>query len=111
MNNSLARGVLAAAAVAGLTPTSSAQLNCNPGVEHYPGGGLKQCTLNGDHTFYTARGLRVTCSNGKSLVQHPNGSVQSCSIDEIQDIGEIRCKAPARVEFDADGSLRACRQD
>jgi len=114
MNVSAMRRFLTAAAgaavITGLAPPVSAQLNCNAGVEHYPGGGLKQCNLNGDHTFYTAKGLRVTCSDGKNLVQHPNGAVKSCSIRKSHTFGDLRCTAPARVEFEADGSLRACRR-
>lgn len=114
MNVSAMRRLLRAAAgavvIAGLAPAASAQRNCNVGVEYYPGGGLKQCNLNGDHTLYTAKGLRVTCKNGKNLVQHPNGAVESCSIGKNHTFGEVRCSAPARVEFEADGSLRSCRQ-
>lgn len=91
-------------------PAAPAQLNCNAGVEHYPGGGIKQCTLNGDHTLYTTKGLRVTCSSGKTLVQHPNGAVESCTIDRNHTFGELHCSAPARVEFEADGRLRSCRR-
>ncbi len=95
--------VSGAALILGFAPAAPAQLNCNVGVEHYPGGGLKRCNLNGDHTLYTAKGLRVTCSNGKTLIQHPNGAVESCTIDITHAFGEVRCSAPARVEF-------ACRR-
>lgn len=103
--------ILAAALVlTGYGLDLAAQVNCNVGVEHYPDGPLKQCVLNGNHTFHTAKGHRVTCTDGKSLVQHRSGAVSSCSIDKPHRFGELRCEAPARVEFDAGGELTACRR-
>jgi len=108
-------GLLMAAAVfvgsVFFAPTSGAQLNCNVGVEYYPdGGGIRRCTLNGHHTFYTAKGLKVTCADGKALTQFPDGAVQSCSIEKTHIFDGIRCDAPARVEFEADGRLRECKR-
>ncbi len=92
-------------------PTSKAQLNCNVGVEYYPdGGGIKRCTLNGHHTFYTAKGLKVTCADGRALTQFPDGAVQSCSIEQTHIFDGIRCEAPSRVEFEPDGRLRECKR-
>lgn len=106
------RLLIAAAASIGIVlfaPTSAAQLNCNVGVEYYPdGGGIKRCTLNGHHTFYTAKGLKVTCADGLPLTQWPNGAVQSCSIEKTHNFDGISCDAPSRVEFEPDGRLRKC---
>ncbi len=103
---------VAIAAFAGLiflAPSSHAQLNCNVGVEYYPdGGGIKRCVLNGHHTLYTAKGLKVTCADGKALTQYPDGSVQSCSIEKSHTFDHVRCEAPSEVAFEPDGGFRAC---
>jgi hypothetical protein len=92
-------------------PPSYAQLNCNAGVEYYPdGGGIKRCLLNGHHTIYTAKGLKVTCADGKALVQYPDGAVQSCSIEKSHTFDGTRCDAPSQVEFERDGRLRECKR-
>ncbi len=48
----------------GLSSIAVAELNCNPGIEFYPNGGVKSCNLNGNHQLYTAQGRRLVCSNG-----------------------------------------------
>lgn len=90
---------------------SSAQLNCNVGVEYYPdGGGIKRCVLNGHHTLYTARGHKVTCADGKALTQYPDGAVQSCSIETSHTFDSVRCEPPSEVAFEPDGRLRTCKR-
>lgn len=106
--------ILAVAAFVGLLVLalpSSAQLNCNVGVEYYPdGGGIKRCVLNGHHTLYTAKGHKVTCADGKSLTQYSDGSVQSCSIEAAHIFDGVRCEAPNEVVFEPDGRLRQCKR-
>lgn len=102
--------VTAVVAVLLFAPASFAQLNCNAGVEYYPnGGGIKRCTLNGHHTIYTAKGLKVTCADGKPLMQYPDGAVQSCSITTPHIFEGVRCDPPSEVAFESDGRLRECR--
>ncbi len=48
----------------GLSSIAVAELNCNPGIELYPNGGVKSCNLNGNYQLYTAQGQRLVCSNG-----------------------------------------------
>ena len=80
-------------------------------MEYYPGGGgIKRCTLNGHHAIYTAKGLKVTCADGKVLTQYPDGALQSCSIEKTHTFDGIRCEGPSRVEFEADGRLRECKR-
>jgi hypothetical protein len=89
---------------------ASAQLNCNPGVEFYQDGPLKQCNLNGDHRLYTQRGDVIVCANGHPLVQFPDGRLQSCTVNDTSVIAGERCEAPAWVELAPDGSLLSCRK-
>lgn len=94
-----------------LVPSSHAQLNCNVGVEYYPdGGGIKRCVLNGHHALYTAKGLKVTCADGKALTQYPDGSVKSCSIEKSHTFDHVRCEAPSEVAFEPDGGFRSCER-
>ena len=107
-----ARGIAVAAALAGALGAlpASAQLNCNPGVEFYAEGPLKQCNLNGDHRLYTVRGDVVVCADGHPLVQFPDGRLQSCTVKTTSLIAGERCEAPAQVELDPDGALVSCRR-
>ena len=90
--------------------TASAQVNCNPGIEFYAEGPLKQCNLNGNHRLYTVRGDVVVCADGYSLVQFADGRLQSCTVTHTLTILSERCEAPARLELAADGSLRGCHK-
>jgi hypothetical protein len=98
------------AVASGVVPVS-AQVNCNPGVEFYDEGPLKRCNLNGNHRLYTDRGDVVVCADGHPLVQFLDGRLQSCTLAEPSVIAGARCEAMARVEFDADGNLRSCREN
>ena len=102
-------GLVALVAILGVT-TVSAQVNCNPGIEFYDNGPLKSCNLNGNHRLHTLRGDVIVCADSHLLVQFPDGRLQSCTITEPSVIAGVRCEAPARVEFAADGSLRSCRK-
>ena len=107
------RGFAAAAVLAVMAtwaPHAFAQLNCNVGVEYYPDDGIKTCVLNGHHTLYTAKGHKVTCADGQPLVQYRGGALQSCTIEKAHTIGDVRCGAPAQIEFEPDGRLRNCQR-
>jgi hypothetical protein len=107
-----ARGVAVAMALAtilGAMP-ASAQLNCNPGIEFYDDGPLKQCNLNGDHRLHMVRGDVIVCANGYPLVQFPDGRLQSCTVNDISVIAGERCDARTWVELAPDGSLLSCRK-
>jgi hypothetical protein len=94
-----------------LAPLSSAQLNCNVGVEYYPdGGGIKRCVLNGHHNLYTAAGLKVTCADGKAITQYPDGALKSCGIERSHTFDSVRCEPPSEVTFEPDGRLRTCKR-
>lgn len=98
--------VLSAAALAASTAT--AQLNCNPGVEFYADGPIKQCVLNGNHRLHTARGDVVVCADGQALVQYPDGRLRSCTVAEPAEVGGRRCEPPDRIELGNDGALERC---
>lgn len=87
---------------------ASAQLNCNPGIEFYENGPVKQCNLNGHHRLYTVRGDVVVCADGHPLVQFPDGRLRSCTVFDTSVIAGERCEGPARVELTHDGSLSGC---
>jgi hypothetical protein len=91
----------------GMLP-ASAQLNCNPGIDFYDNGPMKQCNLNGDHRLYTVRGDVVVCGNGHPLVQFPDGRLRSCTLVDTSVIAGVRCDAPARIEIAHDGGLLGC---
>ncbi len=85
-----------------------AQLNCNVGVDFYPGGAIRSCNLNGDHRIHTALGQPLTCANGHVLVQYENGRLQSCVLAQPLTSGSLRCPAGSRVELQPDGTLARC---
>lgn len=92
------------------SPATPAELNCNVGIEFYPGGGVKSCNLNGNHRIYTAQGQPLTCANGHLLVQYPNGELKSCTIAVPLRFDTLHCDALSRVELDRDGRLRKCER-
>ncbi len=96
-------------AILGMT-TVSAQVNCNPGIAFYDNGPVKSCNLNGNHRLYTVRGDIVVCADGHSLMQFPDGRLQSCTVTDTTLIAGERCEAPARLELAPDGSLRSCQK-
>lgn len=86
-----------------------AELNCNAGIEFYPGGGIKSCNLNGNHQLYTARGQRLVCANGYTLVQYPDGELKSCTISVALTVGATaQCDRLSHVELAADGAVVGC---
>lgn len=102
--------LVAIVAAALVSTPASAQLNCNPGIEFYAEGPIKQCNLNGNHRLYTVRGDVVVCADGHPLVQFPDGRLQSCTVAESSVIAGERCDASALVELAADGALESCRK-
>lgn len=84
-----------------------AELNCNAGIEFYPGG-FKSCNLNGNHPIYSAQGLALTCADGYVLVQYPDGELKSCTIGIAHSFDSVRCDGPSRIELGPSGGLRKC---
>lgn len=87
---------------------ASAQLNCDPGVEFYPGGALRRCTLNGHHRLHTARAQALTCASGHPAVLYEDGRLRSCVLAQPLASGAERCEAGSRVELERDGTLARC---
>jgi hypothetical protein len=67
------------------------------------------CRHVGAHTLYTAHGHKITCADGQPLVQYRGGALRSCTIEKAHTFGDVRCEAPARIEFEPDGRLRDCQ--
>ncbi|GMQ89860.1 MAG: hypothetical protein BMS9Abin10_0195 [Gammaproteobacteria bacterium] len=108
-----ARYTVQALAVLALTllgASAAAQLNCNVGVQFYPGGGIESCNLNGDHRLYTARGQPLTCLNGRRLVQYPDGRLKSCTLAQPVNFEARPCARLSVVQLDPDGKLKKCAQ-
>jgi hypothetical protein len=85
-----------------------AQLNCNAGVEFYPGGAIRRCVLNGEHRLHTAPGQELTCANGHPAVLYENGRLQSCHLARPLTSGSLPCEAGHRVELRPDGTPAGC---
>lgn len=85
-----------------------AQLNCNVGVEFYPGGAIRSCVLNGHHRMHTALGQPLTCANGHPAVLYENGRLRSCLLAQPLTSGPLPCAAGHRVEFRPDGTPTGC---
>jgi hypothetical protein len=88
-----------------------AQLNCNVGVDFYPGGAIRSCVLNGDHRLHTEQGQSLTCANGHAAVLYENGRLQSCVLARPLTSGPLLCAAGNRVELRPDGTPAACLAD
>ena len=89
---------------------ATAQVNCNVGIKFYPDGGVKSCSLNGNHQIYTAQGERLTCADGYILVQYPDGKLKSCTVAAPVSLSSVRCDRLSRVELGPDGTLKECKR-
>lgn len=87
---------------------ASAQLNCDPGVDFYPSGALRRCTLNGHHRMHTARGQALTCASGHPAVLYEDGRLRSCVLAQRLVSGSERCEAGSRAALRPDGALARC---
>jgi len=88
-----------------------AQLNCDAGVEFYPGGAIRSCRLNGHHQLHTARGATLTCASGHRAVLYEDGRLQSCVLARPLASGPLSCEAGHRLELGPDGTSTACRSE
>lgn len=84
-----------------------AQLNCDVGVEFYPGGAIRSCTLNGHHRIHTARG-ELTCASGHAAVLYEDGRLKSCVLARPLTWGSLSCEAGRRLELGPDGEPTGC---
>ncbi|MGH7366269.1 MAG: hypothetical protein ACREKQ_15515 [Candidatus Rokuibacteriota bacterium] len=86
-----------------------AQLNCNVGVEFYPGGAIRSCTLNGHHRIHTARGEPLTCASGHAAVLYEDGRLKGCVLARPLTWGPLSCAAGQRLDLGPDGEPTGCR--
>ncbi len=92
-----------------LTAAPAAALQCHVGtITFYPEGGIKSCEIEANHQFQTAAGASLTCRGGALLVQHPDGSIESCTLATPYAAELARCQAGARVVLDPAGAILAC---
>ena len=75
-------------------------LQCHVGtITFYPEGGIKSCEIEANHEFRTAAGASLACRGGALLAQHPDGSIESCTLAAPYVAGTGRCEAGARVSL------------
>ena len=92
-----------------LVPGAALALQCHVGtITFYPEGGIKSCEIEARHEFRTAAGTRLACRGGALLAQHPDGSVESCTLAAPYAAGAKRCEAGVRVVLDRGGAILAC---
>ncbi len=104
----LAIGLAGAAGLLGLVPPAAAQLNCNVGIEFYPGGAIRRCVLNGHHRLHTARGQALTCADGHAVLLYEDGRLQRCTLQTPFAAGGVTCGAGRVVTLAPDGTMTAC---
>lgn len=85
-----------------------AQLNCEVGVEFYPDGAIRRCTLNGHHRIHTARGEPLTCASGHAGILYEDGRLKSCVLARPLAWGPLSCEAGHRLELGPDGEPTGC---
>ncbi len=92
-----------------LTAAPAVALQCHVGtITFYPEGGIKSCEIEANHEFQTAADARLACSGGALLTQHPDGSIESCTLATPYAAGAARCETGARVVLDPAGAVLAC---
>ena len=85
-----------------------AQLNCDVGVDFYPGGAVRSCTLNGHHRIQTARGEPLTCASGHTAVLYEDGRLKSCVLARPVAWRALSCETGHRLELGPDGEPTGC---
>jgi len=115
MNNGVGRSrrrrfVLPVAALGvALASGPAAALQCHVGtITFYPEGGIKSCEIEANHEFRTAVGASLACRGGALLAQHPDGSVESCTLAAPYAVGTRRCNKGTRVVLDPGGDILKC---
>ena len=115
MNNGVGRSsrgrfVLPVAALGvALASGPAAALQCHVGtITFYPEGGIKSCEIEANHEFRTAVGASLACRGGALLAQHPDGSVESCTLAAPYAAGARRCDKGTRVVLDPGGNILKC---
>ena len=94
---------------AALASVPAGALQCHVGtIAFYPEGGIKSCEIEANHECQTAVGASLACRGGALLVQHPDGSIESCTLAAPYAVGTARCQAGARVVLDPAGAILAC---
>lgn len=104
-------GLAVLAGVAAGGGPAHAQVNCNVGVDFYPGGAIRSCVLSGHHRIYTPQGQPLVCADGHPLVQYEGGRLQRCVLAQPLDWASPPCPAGRTVEFGRDGTLTRCGAD
>jgi hypothetical protein len=98
-------------AALGLALASGATLalQCHVGtITFYPEGGLKSCEIEANHEFRTVIGTSLACRGGALLVQHPDGSIQSCTLAAPYAARTRRCDAGTRIILNPGGEILKC---
>ena len=92
-----------------LASAPAVALQCHVGtITYYPEGGIKSCEIEANHEFRTMAGASLVCRGGALLAQHPDGSIESCTLATPYAAGSARCKAGARVVLDPGGDILDC---
>jgi hypothetical protein len=107
-----ARLALLAIAVLGLVlaPGQATALQCRVGtITFHPEGGIKSCEIEANHEFRTRRGAPIVCAGGAILAQHPDGSIESCTLAKPYAAGGATCAARKRVVLKPDGRILGCQ--
>ena len=105
----LSIATLGVALGAALASAPAVALQCHVGtITYYPEGGIKSCEIEANHEFRTTAGASLVCLGGALLAQHPDGSIESCTLATPYAAGPARCEAGARVVLDPGGDILDC---
>ncbi len=101
--------VPAAALVLALLPGTALGLQCHGGtITFYDAGGIKSCEIEANHKFTTAAGSTIVCHGGHLLAQHPDGTVERCTLAAPYAAEEKTCEAGHAVTLSPGGTIQNC---
>ncbi len=107
--------LIAGAAIAGaifalaLLPGTALGLQCHVGtITFYDAGGIKSCEIEANHEFTTTAGSMIVCHGGHLLTQHPDGTVERCTLAAPYAAEEKTCEAGHAVRLSTGGTILAC---
>ncbi len=101
--------VPAAALVLALLPGTALGLQCHVGtITFYDAGGIKSCEIEANHEFTTTAGSTIVCRGGRLLTQHPDGTVESCTLAAPYGAEQKSCEAGHAVRLSTGGTIQNC---
>jgi hypothetical protein len=86
----------------------AAQAECAPGIEFYPAGPFRSCTLTANQRVGLPDGGRVYCRHGETIEFYPDGALRACTLDQGLSLQGQSCPQGSDIRLTPVGQLEHC---